>query len=55
MITPLHIPEALIHEMAAKIPLVQYKVLNCDHFEPYYDPIFDKNINLQLTFLKQLL
>ena len=49
------IPETLVRKMAEKIPSAQYQVLNCDHFEPYYGPVFDKNISLQLTFLKQLL
>jgi hypothetical protein len=36
-------------------PYLQYKTLDADHFEPYFEPCLSVNLGYQLAFLRQLL
>ena len=36
-------------------PLLRMELLDANHFEPYFEPAFSKNIGYQLTFLRSLL
>lgn len=36
-------------------PHIEYQLLNANHFEPYFEPIFQQNIQYQLEFLKKLI
>lgn len=36
-------------------PYLQYKTLDADHFEPYFEPCLSQNLAYQLDFLKQLI
>lgn len=47
------IPEALIRKAVQKMPNAQYFMLNSNHFEFCESDVFEKNIALQLEFLKE--
>lgn len=47
------IPEALIRTAVQKMPNAQYFMLNSNHFEFCEGDVFEKNIALQLAFLKE--
>ena len=36
-------------------PHIEYQLLDANHFEPYFEPIFQQNIQYQLEFLKKLI
>ena len=49
------IPVAQARFMASKLQKGEFHTLACKHFEPYLGEWFEKNIALQLDFLKRVL
>lgn len=49
------IPVRLVENMAQRIPKGIFKKLDSNHFEPYVGEAFEKNIALQIEFLKDVL
>lgn len=47
------IPEAVIREAANKMPNARYYMRQSNHFELCSGEVFEKNIALQLAFLKR--
>lgn len=47
------IPVSQPELMASRMPRGEFQVLDCDHFAPYRGEWFEKNIVLQLEFLKR--
>lgn len=47
------IPESAIRKATEKMPNVEYTVLDSNHFELCTGQVFDKNIALQIIFLKE--
>ncbi len=48
-------PAACAQRAAKRIPRSEFHLLACNHFEPYVGRVFEKNIALQLDFLKRTL
>jgi pimeloyl-ACP methyl ester carboxylesterase len=44
-----------ISAMAKKMPKGIFKLLDCNHFAPYKGEMFEKNIAMQIEFLRQVL
>lgn len=47
------IPVAAVKKMADQIPNSKYAELNTDHFQPYIEPDFSKNIAVQQQFIAE--
>lgn len=46
-------PPKAAQRAAAKLPQGEFELLDSNHFQPYVDEMFEKNIGLQLSFLKR--
>lgn len=46
-------PPKAAQRAAAKLPQGEFELLESNHFQPYVDEMFEKNIGLQLGFLKR--
>jgi pimeloyl-ACP methyl ester carboxylesterase len=49
------IPVSQAELMASKLPKGEFEVLDCNHFAPYRGEWFEKNVDLQINFLKRVL
>jgi len=47
------IPIGAIKKMADLMPRREFVELDSNHFEPYVEPLFEQNIQLQISFLKK--
>jgi len=48
------IPVEAVKRMADKVPDVEYQELDTDHFQPYVEPYFSDNMNIQQQFISNL-
>ena len=44
---------AVAREAASRMPKAEFKLFESDHFQPYYGEYLEKNVQVQLQFLKQ--
>ena len=47
-------PASAARAAASRIPLARFKLLDCNHFQVYVGDTFEKNVQLQLDFLKDV-
>ena len=47
------IPIAAVRKMAGRVPDCQLEEFDCNHFEPYRDGWFERNVELQSAFLQR--
>jgi pimeloyl-ACP methyl ester carboxylesterase len=48
-------PASAARQAARRIPQARFELLDSNHFQPYVGEVFEKNIALQLAFVKDVL